>query len=515
MPWLLLVSALLALVLAASLVGRRRSPGALAFIGVLVGIGFYAAGYALELVTPPGTVGLGGNLFWNHFQYVGVSSIPAFWLWVALETPRSEKLTSPLPIFFLAEAAVTLVLNWTNSWHHWYYVNLSYTLEGGLTRATIVPGVWYLIHSGFTWLSFPLGAFLFYWEGRRHRHQKGAASTALVIAVLPTLAAFVLYQTKLVPGGWDLIPLGLSVTGFLFFWLLWPFQVFSLRPVTREAVFRLVPDPVLVVDPQGRLVDWNPAALELFPGLADRGPGEPVATLVRDFEGWEAALAPTQAQARAVLALGRTDPTWWAVTNSPVSDAHGRLAARVFLLHEQTDLVHRAEVYEHLALVDDLTGCLNRRAFVHQARAVVAGRAGRNEPVALISLDLDHFKAVNDTWGHGAGDAALKHAVTVWQAQLRTGDLLGRLGGEEFAVLLPGASRATAAGVAERLCTSLRTQPFRWEGRELSVTASLGVAGAPDAGTTTFEVLLRNADAKMYEAKAAGRDRVVCADQPD
>jgi len=505
MPLLLTVSALLSLVLAVWTLGKREAPGAIPFVGVLAGIFFYSLGYAAELVTPPG----GPNAFWNHFQYLGVATLPAFWLWLSIEAPRSEPLANPvIPMLLLAEGFVTLVLNLTNDLHHFYYVGVSYELQGDLTLAVIVPGPWYLFHVLFTLVSFPLGALHFYLAWRRHGRHRGSPLAAVVLATLPTLAAFVLYQLKVVPGGLDVVPLGLSVTSILYFWLLWPFRLFDLRPVTREAVFRLVPNPVVVIDPAGRLVDWNPAAIHLFPFLSSFQAGMPLADAFADHPAWRAVLVPDHEEGRTLLPWGPL-PTWWAVTSAPVTERGGRLAARVFLLHEQTELVHRAEVSEQRASLDALTGCLNRRGFVERSESRLGARGGRQDPVAVIGIDLDHFKALNDREGHAAGDAALCHAVRVWQSQLRAGDLLGRTGGEEFAVLLPGTRHEVALAVADRLCSKLRSVPLEWEGRPLTVTGSFGVTGAADSSRVTLNQLLRNADAALYEAKERGRDRVV------
>jgi diguanylate cyclase (GGDEF)-like protein len=164
---------------------------------------------------------------------------------------------------------------------------------------------------------------------------------------------------------------------------------------------------------------------------------------------------------------------------------------------------------QHLTHRDPLTGALNRRAF-EQALADSQAQLQRGRGFALVMIDIDHFKQINDRHGHPAGDAALQHCVRVWQAGLREIDCLGRLGGEEFCALLPLAvpgDLATAAAVAERLRASLAAQPLRWNDLELRLSASLGVA-LPVVGDAQGEVGLARADAELYRAKAEGRDRV-------
>jgi len=167
---------------------------------------------------------------------------------------------------------------------------------------------------------------------------------------------------------------------------------------------------------------------------------------------------------------------------------------------------------QHLTFRDPLTGSLNRRAF-EQALDAAQAQLQRGHGFALVMIDIDHFKRINDTHGHLAGDAALQHCVSVWQAGLREVDRLGRLGGEEFCALLPVASPAdlaTAAAVAERLRAALETQPLQWQGQVLPLTASFGVA-LPVAGDPRGEIGMTRADGALYRAKAEGRNRVCVA----
>ncbi|HEY9108499.1 MAG TPA: GGDEF domain-containing protein [Roseateles sp.] len=167
---------------------------------------------------------------------------------------------------------------------------------------------------------------------------------------------------------------------------------------------------------------------------------------------------------------------------------------------------------QHLTHSDPLTGALNRRAF-EQALQDAQAQLQRGRGFALVMIDIDHFKRINDQHGHAAGDAALKHCVRIWQAGLREVDRLGRLGGEEFCALLPLTSATdldTAAAVTERLRAGLEAQPLPCNGGTLALTASFGVA-LPVAGDARGEIGLARADAELYRAKAEGRNRVCVA----
>ncbi|KQO00446.1 MULTISPECIES: GGDEF domain-containing protein [Stenotrophomonas] len=162
-----------------------------------------------------------------------------------------------------------------------------------------------------------------------------------------------------------------------------------------------------------------------------------------------------------------------------------------------------------LARRDGLTGLLNRTALMGDGEQQLEQSLRLRQPFAAMLLDLDHFKRINDTRGHQAGDEVLHHTARALQRNLRGRDwLLGRYGGEEFVLLVPGAGMEQAMALAERLRAALEASPLDRDGGAIVITTSIGVAVA-DA-TPGLERLLARADAALYRAKAAGRNRVVC-----
>ena len=169
----------------------------------------------------------------------------------------------------------------------------------------------------------------------------------------------------------------------------------------------------------------------------------------------------------------------------------------------ESDIQHRSN-----AVIDQLTGMLNRHALALRAQELTEQAGVTGEPIGLIVADIDRFKAVNDTYGHPAGDAVLKDVAYALRKQLRAFDLAYRLGGEEFLVLLPGAELESAEELAERLRESVSADPL---GPGVSLTMSFGVCGSSRGEPFDYASVLARADAALYEAKRAGRDRV-CVD---
>jgi diguanylate cyclase (GGDEF)-like protein len=165
------------------------------------------------------------------------------------------------------------------------------------------------------------------------------------------------------------------------------------------------------------------------------------------------------------------------------------------------------DLVQRQANTDDLTGLVNRRRFLEALEREVEQAAQLGGDLAIVLLDLDDFKGINDRFGHHSGDRVLEAVGIALQNHIRNIDLAARLGGEEFALLLPETSSSDAVLVAERLCRSLSVRPLAWvEGNPLSSTASVGVANylPGDSG----EDLLRLADAALYRAKREGKNRV-------
>ena len=186
-----------------------------------------------------------------------------------------------------------------------------------------------------------------------------------------------------------------------------------------------------------------------------------------------------------------------------------QLAARVRAARRGCDmqelLLTRERELERLAYYDELTGLPNRRAVLRQLEALLSRARRHDHALAVLMVDADDFKALNDSHGHAAGDAALRALADRLRDRLRAEDVVGRFGGEEFVIGLPDAGALGAAGVADDVRTAVADRPITIAGDELTLTVSVGWAAWDDED---LEQLIARADGAMYEAKAAGRDCV-------
>jgi two-component system cell cycle response regulator len=192
-----------------------------------------------------------------------------------------------------------------------------------------------------------------------------------------------------------------------------------------------------------------------------------------------------------------------------------RLRAGNRIVTLQTELIKARESLRIQATHDPLTGVWNRRAILEMLGNELARSRREGTPVAIAIADLDHFKRINDTYGHVAGDMALCEAVSRMRALVRPYDAVGRYGGEEFLIVLPGCTAQDALSLAERLRLSIGHETVNIPGGSVTVTSSLGVAASDTIAALDAASFIRAADAALYRAKACGRNRIELATAAD
>jgi diguanylate cyclase (GGDEF)-like protein len=225
---------------------------------------------------------------------------------------------------------------------------------------------------------------------------------------------------------------------------------------------------------------------------------------------------PPAAEALLVVPLRERDGNLGALVLTGREDAFGAVTREVLqMIANQAAAVvgtiRLIEKHKDLAIRDGLTGLLNRRAFQELLRSTTARHDRQKDgSFGLILLDIDHFKKLNDTHGHPAGDEALRQVARALHEHARAGDEVARYGGEEFAVVLPAADARSAHEIAERLRREIERTTLRFAGGSIRLTASFGVAVWPGDGRAP-EALLAAADKALYAAKQGGRNRVAVA----
>lgn len=292
---------------------------------------------------------------------------------------------------------------------------------------------------------------------------------------------------------------------------------------TYRTLFETVPQGVVYQDVAGRITSANPAALRILGLSLDQLQGrtsiDPRWRVLREdgtaFPGEEhpsmVALRTGEPVRDVLMGVCRPDESyvWILVSAIPLHGKDGAIEQVYASFEDITQRVLLEQELKRQASTDFLTGAVNRRSFMMRLEAEWRRtRRVASNSCAVLAMDLDHFKQINDAFGHAAGDAVLRHLVAVVQASIRGNDLLARTGGEEFAVLLPDTPVGAAAQLAERLRQELAQGEVDFEGQALRITVSVGLA-VIEPGDAGIDAVLSRADQALYQAKDGGRNRVV------
>lgn len=481
----------------------KETRAALPFALLMLANCLYAAAYTFEINSP----GLASALAWLKLEYLGVSTIPVFWFIFARAFSRGGRPLGAIRIVLLfVVPIITIGLMLTKDSQGMIYTSLR--LREGLALSVIVGdrGPWYWVSTVYLYILMLYGTVGVVGQAFRVSGKfRGQMIILSIGAILPWLG-HVLLLVRASPLGLDLSPFLLAVSGGLFSLAIFKFSIFDLVPIARDMAVDAMRDGVFVIDRKGRLVDANRAALSAFPLPPPLEMGSDAAAFFLqvgfdlpevgkdlDFSlGQEGALR--QYRASCLEIKGESGP-------------RGRLVILSDMTKEK-EILARLEL---LVCTDELTQVDNRRRFFEHAARELELAQRRASPISFAMLDLDNFKAVNDSHGHAAGDSALVAVCAACREILRSTDILCRFGGEEFMIILPEAGPSQAYEIIERVRKRIGITQIGEGEAAFSVTASFGIAGSEGPPRDRLETYLRRSDEAMYRAKSAGRNRTVLA----
>ncbi len=289
----------------------------------------------------------------------------------------------------------------------------------------------------------------------------------------------------------------------------------KLRALTESAY-----DSTIMVDANGFIAFWNTAAEQLFGYTEEEALGQSVHSLIAPEEDrlqaemgmYQFAITgngPVIGTSAETIAQHK-DGTFFPVERSIAGFQIGRDWYAVASIRDITERKASEAKLRELATTDGLTGLYNRRQFMELVEQEFARSVRYEHPLALLMLDIDHFKKINDKFGHDCGDQVLQSFAKTSILALRNTDVLGRLGGEEFGVFLPETNIEDAREVAERLRLSIEHASIETTAGNIKITVSIGVSVLSDT-TSSFQEMIKQADVALYEAKQSGRNCVILA----
>jgi diguanylate cyclase (GGDEF)-like protein/PAS domain S-box-containing protein len=482
---------------------RRDTPGARAFSLFTGCVSIWCFFSIFELINVPE----GLRLTLARFQYFGIAYFSVFWVIFALQyTHQDARLSRSALRALMVLPTLNLILALTDHWHGliWRHVTIGPSAENPDIIFKIEHGWWFNhIVAPYQYLMFVAGigillyAFIVNSELYRRQILFLLAFALIPLGInVPYIVAGVSFY------GLDMTPIGLAISGVIAQFGFFKGRIFDLSPISYRSVFLNSSEAVILLDRRFQIVDLNPSAYGETPYSSESLVGRPFQWAFPDYRVLIAEL-PGQELTQTFATNVHGSPQTKEVKVRSLHSPGGQAVGWAIIIRDVTLEYQQQSELKRIAYLDELTGAGNRRQLEITAMNVLSPESHNHWPVALIYLDLNAFKPINDTYGHGAGDAVLIHVARCLQTSVRSDDLVVRLGGDEFVALLFRADRAAADNMSDRIRYLLQ-KPVEFQGNLLQVGASIGIACFPQDGQTLRD-LLHSADREMYQHKQVSR----------
>jgi diguanylate cyclase (GGDEF)-like protein/PAS domain S-box-containing protein len=483
---------------------RREQIGAWPLIFITVFETIWCIGYLLQLLIP----GLAGKLFWNNVQFLGAVGGPIAYLSFGLAYTQ-KKIKPATQNVIIGLAAALLLLIWTDGLHHLFRIDPHLVPGTPYSALVFIDGPLFNLFPFFTYLLMIVGTYIlinhYISAPRTFRLQVGTVLVGVIIPWVVTLIAW----TKIIPIPLHkAVPIAFAVSNLVLVWGLFRYHLLDLVPIAYASLVESIEDGIIVLDKNLLIVDMNPAALHTFNVELDQALGKLFQQVLPVFQPFISKSAEwNTAEKELDLVIGG-ETRILEIRSSTILDNRHENTGLLILLRDITSRKKIDSKLQLLAITDHLTGLFNRRYFFELAERELERSKRESKVLSIIIFDIDHFKNVNDSYGHLVGDQVLQCLTRRCQGSLRVYDVMARYGGEEFIILLPETDPKQACLVAERLRSAIAETPFTTAAGQAEVTISLGVSTLPEKTNLTLDQLVDEADHALMMGKQRGRNQV-------
>ena len=480
---------------------HRKARGAISFAIFSVLITIWSFTYTFSILSLTESE----KFFWIIMRNVGLFGAPAAWLFFSFEyTGRRGWLTKKYIVLACILPIISLIISATNDFHGLYYSRVVYERNGIFMNMNVTFGVWFWIQSFVSYLYMVVGFTLilldYIHSPQLYRRQTLFILAGVTITMLFNIIYVFLFENV---APIDITPISFSISTALISYGLFYGRTFDLIPIAHQVLVESMQDSLIVLDDQDRIIDINPAAEQLFKQPQRKVIGKSADRLFEKYADLDKKYYHSRRD--VLMNASHFDMR---VTN--VFNDQEAMLGRMVLLRDTTEEVKMYEEIQELATVDSLTGIYNRRYFFEQAGKELERKNRERYPVSLLMMDVDHFKNINDSYGHMVGDMMLKQIAQISARNIRQYDIIGRYGGEEFVILMPSTELDSATSIAQRVCKKIKESYIDYNGEKVKVTVSIGLTCTDhDNQKASLDLLLMQADKAMYAAKADGRNQVV------
>lgn len=398
----------------------------------------------------------------------------------------------------------------TNSWHHLFYKAWEVKQVFGYYSLYMERGLWYYVNIAYTVLCLFLTIIIYYLGYRKNQAgYTGSQFMVFFFASLLPLIGVILIIFAFTKWNIDYTALIMPVSLFIISYGILKYDFLEVKTLARETIFENSLASMIVLGPGQRIVDYNKAAKEFFKALDISLDNYPMEHILKQEQELLEIFKSESSQDFSLMING--EKRFFeidSVTLGNLSDRSTRMLKSI------RDITEKKKVHEKLkilATTDSLSGLYNRTEFMRLAQREFTWAKRHNEELSLLMMDLDRFKNINDTFGHAAGDEVISVIGDIIKTNFRKTDIPGRLGGEEFAVVLKNTSLKEAKKAAEKLRETVAKTKVIYGTQEITRTVSIGVAAifSDKDNYNNTEDILKKADDALYKAKAKGRNCVM------
>ncbi len=473
---------------------RRETPGAQAFSLFSGSVFIWCFFSVFEYLSTTESA----RITFGKFQYLGIAPVALTWFIFTLQYTQNDAwLRTKNFIPLAAIPFFSLIFAATDPLHGLIWSSATLVTDP-ITTLDIEHGWWFnyvMIPYQYCALLGGVAVLLYAYFASSVIYRR--QTLLLIIATFITFSFNVLYIiADIKPYGLDLTPVGFAISSIVIQLGLFQTRFLDLAPVSYRTIFLNMAEAVVLLDTRKHIVDLNPPAYQEC--QQTKVIGKPFHDIFPTY--FPAVAHHSDEEITQVLKLTHQTPT--AIKEIKVrslQSSGGRRVGTVIIIRDVTLEKNQQEQLKRFAYLDSLTGLFNRRQLQISAKQALLASASDRWPIALLYIDLNKFKAINDTYGHAVGDAVLVHVAHCLKACVRKGDIVARLGGDEFVALLFRANQDAAIATQQRLINTF-SRSVELEGYNLQIAASIGIACHPDHGSSLRE-LLSHADRLMYQEK--------------
>ena len=495
--FLMFFSVIISAVVIAIGIQKRNAPKSFYFIILSLLNALFVTGRYFEATATCLETALLGTIL----GYLGMPFVPAFMLFFIMDY-YDIKPGKWLQIPLLIPPSIATLLVATPQLRKFYYSAYSYYPGPPIAQLMVEGTGFYYLFFGYITLVVLACLGLSLWGARKFSKTERWPSLAVFFAtLLPGLAA-ILYTFKLTPLKLDLSQFAISGSIALVCVAVYRMNLLKILPLAKDTILEQMSDAFIILDYENRYVESNSAAQRIFPALSDMRIGQRVD--INDLFPQQAE-GPDGRKTVSVAADGAQQH--YHLSRTELLEK-GKKLGICYTLHDETDTRKLLAELKSMATYDSLTGIYNRASFHELAAGTLEIARAQKTPVSALEIDIDFFKIINDTYGHFCGDEIIKSLVNIIAANLENSDIFGRVGGEEFNVMLPNTDLNHAVALAQNLQKTVEAESFMFGGQQIPVTISIGVAVFDAQRHTDLERLLIDADNALYESKETGRNKV-------